>query len=541
MDPEIQLSSQVITHFKTLKTTLQVWLNKYQVVSANLPATKAKELIKRKKDYTNLLAELTAILSTAKIKETTDSVSLDDLPSYYEEAVELGIKMGTGANREIASSYQTAMDNFFAAYKIASEDEQEEWKEAKEELEESNRILKDKIKRAEEELAKRRANTPPGGYFRFIKGQKGDQIYYRLDWLSKMTNLHGQSYHRNNDVKNDQYLAGTNRYVIELYDASFDEVGRMTFTKSGTAYSLDKQGLQLFNMLRNPYLTLEETGNKKFPALEANSVPKNTTLKWSVALWTPVPQVGEAIELPDWNDYGFQALYKEFKTKCAKFRLGKEEAEALKEQMSEAVEQQKNLYRSLNIIYQELTTREDKKLLQQADEVKAVLKIWRKRIQTYEPLIAPLDYKDCLRPPVMVNIEMGYWTGAVSNPTQAIKDLEAAGVLDRLKAYPKAVIQVTATFDHGGRKEYTDNPTTYMDSGYSDKHRAKVGIPDPIVQRRDYLTVKAQNVTNLIQGIPGISNSQVVPNLTPGDTGEHMGSSRPFGERVIIKWINDGE
>jgi hypothetical protein len=357
-----------------------------------------------------------------------------------------------------------------------------------------------------------------------------------------MTHLKGEAYHVDNDPDNDKHTAGTNQYLIEIYQANIDDVGAITFTRNGTAYSFNSKGLELFNMLKKPYLTIEETSNKKFPALKHNEKPKNSAKsQWSVSLWTPDPKVAEVIELPDWNDYGFTRLYKEFKAKCAKFCLSKDEAISLKEQMTTAIVQQKKLYRTLNIIHKELAVREDDKLIQQKEEVITLLKIWRKRIQTYEPLIAPLDYKDCLRPPVMVDIEMGYWTADVSKPAEAVRDLLDAGILDRLRAYPKAVIEITATFDHGNKKEYTDDPTAHMGTTYSASVRSSQKIPASINTRRDFLSVKAQNVTNLIVSQAGITSKQVIPNLTPGDTGKHMGSGDPFGKRVIITWINDGE
>ena len=539
MNPEIKLSPEVIQHLKELEVTIQEWLAAHQEIPSD--DVLAKEFTQQKEKYLDLLKDVTSTLSTASAK-TTASVSTDSISQFYEMAVELGIQMGTAATVTIATNYQNALDSFFNAYELGDEDMQAEWLEAKKELEESDLVLKEKIRRAKEESDKRKANTPPGGYFRFVEGKKGNKTYYRLDWLSKMTDINGEAYHRDNDPDNHEYTAGTNRYIIELYQANIDDVGAITFARNGTAHSFNSKGLELFNMLKKPYLTIEETGNKKFPELKHNEKAKNTAeSQWSISLWTPDRKVAEVIELPDWNDYGFKALYKEFKTKCATFRLSKDGATSLKEQMTTAIAQQKKLYRTLNIIHKELAVREDEKLVQQKKEVIALLKIWRKRIQTYEPLIAPLDYKDCLRPPVVVDIAMGYWTADVSDPKQAVKDLEKAGILDRLRAYPNAVVQITATFDHGNASTYQNDPTAHMNKTYSTAHRNASSIPTSIQVLRDYLSVKAQNVTDLIATQTGIKSKQVVPNLTPGDTGDHMGNGAPFGTRVIITWINDGE
>ena len=245
--------------------------------------------------------------------------------------------------------------------------------------------------------------------------------------------------------------------------------------------------------------------------------------------------------MPNWNDYGFKVLYKTFKTKCAAKNLGEAKANDLKEKMSVAIKKQKKLYATLNLIQEGLIADDNDKLAQQRDEISQLLKIWRKRIETYEPLIEPLDYKNCLRPPVNVDIAMGYWTGEVLNLADAERALSDAGVLDILRAYPSAVIQITATFDHGGNADYRASPTLFLDKTYTSEQRARYKIPSTIVQYRDFLSVKAQNVANFIIGLPGINATQVQANTTPGDTGDHMGSGAPFGDRVTITWINDGE
>jgi len=315
----------------------------------------------------------------------------------------------------------------------------------------------------------------------------------------------------------------------------------MSFKRDGEAYSLTKKGLQMFKMLSNPALEDDEVGNKSFPPLVPNLVEDNTFEKWSAAMWSPVTEDALELELPDWDDYGFRDLYNEFKKRCKAHQLNESQAEDLKQKMLEAVEKQKDLYRTLNTIKESLDTDKKPKLIQQKEELEALLKIWRKRIKKFEPLIAPLDYKDCLRPPITVNIAMGYWDCAILNPTDAINTLTAAGIIDRLQAFPKAVISITATYDHGGVDDYTDDPTAFLDKGYTDKQRQRNNIPDSIVERRDYLSVKAQNVADLITSISGIEKKQVQPNLTPGDTGPHMGAGGSFGNQVDLNWINDGE
>lgn len=582
MNPEIKLSPEVIEHLKDLEATIKQWLAAHQEIPSD--DILAKEFTEQKEKYLDLLKDVTSTLSTASAKATT-SVPPDSISQFYEMAVELGIQMGTAATVTIATNYQNALDRFFNAYELGDENLQAEWLEAKKELEESDLVLKAKVSRAQQVSNNNRTNIPPGGYFRFVEGQKGNDTYYRLDWLSRMTDINGEAYHRDNNPDNHEYTAGTDRYLIEVYQANIDDAGIVTFARNGSANSLNKKGLELFNMLSSPYLTLEETGNKSFPALKYNETSKNTIQsRWSISLWdsnsTATAAVAEVIELPDWNDYGFRALYNKFKTKCDGASLSKDESIKLKKRMTKAVAQQKKLYQTLNIIRKELAAREDGKLVQQKEEIIALLKIWNKRIKTYEPSIAALNCTTLIVPPpvvvppviaavvpppvvpaavvppvvpvptppvpdtnvpALINISTNLWTAAITNRTQAVADLEAAGILDWLRTHPTAVIQITATFDHGNNAGYLSNPGATMSSMYSPAARTANNIPNNIRTPRDQLSVKAQNIANLISSQAGIANNQVTPNTTPGDTGTHMGNGAPFGRRVIITWINDGK
>ena len=79
--------------------------------------------------------------------------------------------MGTGASRGIAISYQDAMDDFLEAYEKASTAEQLEWASAKAEIEESKKVLEDKLQRADD--------GTPGDLTRSIAQPSGQRIFLR--------------------------------------------------------------------------------------------------------------------------------------------------------------------------------------------------------------------------------------------------------------------------------------------------------------------------------------------------------------------------
>lgn len=195
------------------------------------------------------------------------------------------------------------------------------------------------------------------------------------------------------------------------------------------------------------------------------------------------------------------------------------------------------MYKTLDVIRQELAAREDSKLIQQQEEVEALLTIWQDKITGYQNDVNGLDFRNCIRPAMAINVAINYWTGALTNPSQALADL--SGVITRLQTFPNAQIQITATFDHSNGAAYFDNPTDYMGKGYSARQRAERSIPTTIQARRDYLAIKAINVRNLLLSQPGITPSQVVANTTPGDVGPHMGGGPPFGNQINIVWLRN--
>lgn len=542
MNP-IVLSPELFVHLQTLQLEAQQWLTNFQQfrnqsVSWNrLPDDQKEQWLQRQTQLQTLNNSLTQTLANATSGTPTPPSGLSAL---YDRVVELGINMNTRGSQALAQTYQTAIDDFLAAYNAADTATQAEWQTAKTEVDESNATLQAKLARAQQVLANRQNNGPVGGYFRYIEGTVQGQRYRRLDWLSDMVNFRGETYHVGNNTSNDQYSAGTNRFIIELYTPQPNSKGGLDFVPNGTAYSLSSRALELFGQLTGPYRRAQDGMEGKFPALEYNNTPKNRNPRWSVVLKNTAPNVQENIDIPAWDDYGAARLVAQYRNDCANFRLTQATSDAAIQAINNAIAQQQALYRALDVIRQELAARTDTKLDQQEDEVVALLEIWRGRITGFQNDVNGLDFRNCIQPPVAINVDINYWTGDLTNPTQALADLNGAGVLTRLQTFPNAQIQITATFDYGSTSaDYSADPTAYMGGGYTDAQRKKYKIPDTIQQKRDYLVVKANNLRNLIIAQPGINASQVVANTAPGDTGPHMGAGTPFGNQMNIVWLRN--
>lgn len=541
MNP-IVLSPELLAHLQTLQTDVQQWLTNFQQfrnqsVSWNrLSDDQQQEWLQRQTQLQALASALTQTLTSATSGTLPPSTGLSAL---YDRVVELGINMNTQGSRTLAQAYQTAINNFLTAYNGADANTQTEWQTAKNEVDESNATLQAKLARAQQVLANRQNNGPIGGYFRYIEGTVQGQRYRRLDWLSDMVNFRGETYHVGNNTSNDQYSAGTNRFIIELYTPQSNDKGGLDFVRNGTAYSLSSSALELFGQLTGPYKRAQDSVEGKFPALEYNNTPNNRNPRWSMVFKGTTQGTQLDIDLPTWDDYGATRLVAQYRIDCANFRLTQASSDAAIQAINNAIAQQQTLYRALDVIRQELAARTNNKLDQQEDEIVALLAIWRDRITGFQRDVDGLDFRNCIQPPVAINVAINYWTGDLTNPTQALANLNAAGVLTRLQTFPNAQIQITATFDFGNNADYLADPSSYMGSGYSDAWRAKQRIPSSIQTRRDYLTVKANNLRNLIIAQPGINASQVVANTTPGDTGPHMGSGAPFGNRMNIVWLRN--
>lgn len=541
MNP-IVLSAELLGHFQALQTNVQQWLTNFQqfrnqsTTWNNLPTEQQQQWINRATQLQALDNALNQTLANATVGTAAPATGLSAL---YDRVVELGINMNTKGSTALAQAYQTAINDFLTAYNTASAATQAEWQVTKTEVDQSNAALQTKLARAQQVLANRQNNGPTGGYFRYIEGTFQGRRYRRLDWLSDMVEFTGKAYHLNNNKDNDAYLAGTNRFIIELYAPQPNDKGGIDFVRNGTAYSLSTGALELFGQLTGPYRRAQDGMEGKFPALEYNNTKKNGNPRWSVVIKSTTDNVRLNIDLPTWDDYGAARLIAQYRTDCANFRLTQATSDATIQAINNAIAQQQDLYRALDVIRQELAARTDTKLDQQEDEVVALLAIWRGKITGYQSDVNELDFRNCIQPAVAINIEIDYWTGALTNPSQALDDLNARGILTRLQTFPNAQIQITATFDHGNNAAYINSPANYMDRGYSTANRNRFSIPNTIQAKRDYLSVKANNLRNLIIAQPGINANQVVANTTPGDVGPHMGAGDPFGNRMNIIWLRN--
>ena len=542
MDP-IVLSPSLLAHLQSLQTKTQQWLKTYAQLRQDADAwarLSTEQQEKQSAQHQKLEALASALVQTLAAAESGSPAPSTRLSALYDRVVELGINMNTKGSPDLAKAYEKAIADFLAAYAAADSATQTTWQQAKIEVEESQATLQAKLKRAEEVLANRRTNAPTGGYFRYVEGTVKDKRYRRLDWIATMVNFRGEAHHLNNDKDNDQYVAGTNRFIIELYTPQPNAKGGLDFVRNGTAYSLSTAALELVNQLTGPYIKHEEGPGGKFPPFEYNNTPKNRNPRWSITLQSDQSGTRLDIDLPTWEDYGAEQLIAQYRIDCANFRLTQSSSDAAIAAINAAIAQQQQLYRTLDAIRQELEARPDHKLDQQGEEIVALLAIWREKITGFQTDVSGLDFRNCIQPPLAINVAINYWTAALTNPSQAIADLQAAGVLTRLRTFPNAQIQITATFNYGTSKDrYMADPTAYMDEPYKSSDRTKYSIPNTIQVKRDYLAVKANNLRDLIVAQSGIVPNQVVANTTPGDTGPHVGDSTDHGNRMDITWLRN--
>jgi len=113
-----------------------------------------------------------------------DIVRISELDTVFEDVIEQGIKMDTGANPEIAKAYKTALEHFTTLYDAASDGEQKKWKQAKTEVEKKAAILKEKMDSAVDAKADLMQNVPTSGYYRYAEGMIDGKKLQRLDWIS---------------------------------------------------------------------------------------------------------------------------------------------------------------------------------------------------------------------------------------------------------------------------------------------------------------------------------------------------------------------
>lgn len=343
MDP-IPLSPDLLRHLRALQADTKAWLSRFEGLRsdprrwARFSTDQQSQLATRQRQLSQLLTLLDEVLENA----TTGSPDLappQSLSALYDQVVELGIQINTKGSPALAQTYLTALDDFLAAYQAADALLQTEWQAANAEVEESRAILQAKLARAAQVRADRQNNGPVGGYFRYVEGTVEGKRYRRLDWLSDMVHFSGEAHRFDDNEENRRYTAGTNRFIIELYQLQPDRQGGWSFSRNGTAYSLSASALELFGQLTGPYRSAQEGMEGHFPALEYNHTPRNRTPRWSVAFQGTTPTEQLSIDLPTWSDYGAQRLITQYRTDCAAFRLTQASSDAAIQAINEAIDQ----------------------------------------------------------------------------------------------------------------------------------------------------------------------------------------------------------
>ena len=261
----------------------------------------------------------------------------------YELVIESNKKAASNPTIENRESYEKILEKFNQKYHDSNKSLQNLWKHAQEESKKQLVALKEKIKKGKDIKVRidNLERVESAKIYYIIKGLNPDGTEWgRIDFV-------GANYIPIHENKVPKGFENNLPLVVKYY---IYEDGKYKFQKSSNNLesSFDKQLMDIFQ--KSGRISYEQHSNL---GRDYEYSPGLALLygrgPWYVNLGSMATLGGEekAIEVPDWNDFGFEDLYDEYLDKCGKQQLTSSGASILKKKMTTAIEQQKQLIEDL--------------------------------------------------------------------------------------------------------------------------------------------------------------------------------------------------
>lgn len=266
------------------------------------------------------------------LQEEAEDGLVPSLDQLYESIIEQSKLAETHPTIENKEEYQKDLENFIDAYKEASEEDQKIWKKAFEESEKEHTRITASLEAAKATRA--RVNRfPTAQVFYVIKGEDADgRKWGRIDHV-------GQNYTMNRPKLTPNplplivcyYRYEGGKYILEertnSFKSDFDKQLLDVFRKTGKVSYEQYKGYDVQN--RDYEYDVKTAG-----------IGKSDT--WTVFTYQPDNPVytPKTIEVPDWDDFGFERLFYTYIDDCGAHVLDEFKAEALIVKMKETLEKQ---------------------------------------------------------------------------------------------------------------------------------------------------------------------------------------------------------
>lgn len=324
------------------------------------------------------LDELEAKTQTIEDKILELEIENGDLDVLYELVIESNKKAASNPTIENRESYEKILEKFNQKYHDSNKSLQNLWKHAQEESKKQLVALKEKIKKGKDIKVRidNLERVESAKIYYIIKGLNSDGTEWgRIDFV-------GANYIPIHENKVPKGFENNLPLVVKYY---IYEDGKYKFKKSSNTLesSFDKQLMDIFQ--KSGRISYEQHSNL---GRDYEYSPGLALLygkgPWYVNLGSMATLGGEekAVEVPDWNDFGFEDLYDEYLDKCGKGILPPEYRDRLKEDMQESISKQKKLVEELK----EFHSRENDR-----DANTAILvNVWIAKIGAFEEKVKEL-------------------------------------------------------------------------------------------------------------------------------------------------------
>jgi hypothetical protein len=363
-----------------------------------------------------------------------------DLDNLYEIVIESNKKATSKPTVENKKTYQKALETFNQKCKGSNPYLRKLWKNAESENDKELAILKKNLEKTE--ATKERIATlekvETAKIYCIITGTNPDGTQWgRIDFVGAnyVTKVHNKVEYAGKDSNNIPLLVKYYSYEDGTYQHLKDS------NKLETAF--DKQLMDIF--LKSGKVSYEQHKNL---GRDYEYTPKKAAVigsgSWYVNVGKTAPKnyIEKVIEVPDWDDFGFQNLYDAYLDKCGEGILPPEESVQLKKEMQQSISKQKELVEELKQFHSKENDQENNTAI--------LVEVWTKKIGAFEEDIKGLKNdcfeiktkKDDIPEEYLYPSKLEIVFDGDSNKINKKDDDQLKKIADFLKAHPQIKLQI---------------------------------------------------------------------------------------------------
>ena len=345
-------------------------------------------ITKRGGEYSIFLKDVSKItvenvrLEIAKRKAVKTEDKLPDeetLDGIWEQIIEQSKDCERNPSLDNDRLYRGVLIDFIKTYEGLGEEVKTLWQKAYDEAKAELAIVTVSIEAAEVIEAKvENINEQKKGLsYAIISGKNPDgSLWGRIDFIGeKLVFAHDER------LQVVYYTFEDGKYTKEGMSSSFD-----TDLAKQLAYAADKEGLKPYREHLKDLRTDTEHYSPEAALTDSGNIGKKGP--WYIFINVAEDkEEAPAIEVPDWDEFGFTSFEETYSSKCSNRTLSFEENLSLKESMQEALEKQQKLIEELEEFH--LTQNDGD------SDSETLIEVWKKRKSSMEEKLNNLAFGMC--------------------------------------------------------------------------------------------------------------------------------------------------